>query len=292
MSDRQKPHGCWDEPIPGNIASGLKETEGATNGEFNPAFGKTPRRESPVVKTPIESSITSELDDPAIFSKRDRNGRAQESAEQASKLDRAAASDSGAEIPNVSTGAQADINALNDRQDSPVKKKKALLGNTEKFTKPKLIRASVKTVIPHIVLVIVCAIIALFPATVIGLLGEEVKEFPDYIVKGLPIGTTAFFTLLALMILVTMFRNLATGSLWLYDGYLKFRIGVIGNEMHAYENLQKVDVQRTLSSLWSDTGDLIILHPKGSMTLRNIYAPFDIKEMLEKKIEHYKNNGL
>lgn len=302
----EKSQGLWDEPIPEEIASALSVGEEVTpvKEEFNPAFGQTslhrPRRETPVTKrsvknNDIKSAVTDDAEVPDVSdmysppAPRDNKPQSVKTHQQAYCPQQHAIDPQGSESTTVSTHTSSDINQSNSNQSKLDGKKKTLFGNVDKFTKPKLIRASVKTVIPHIILVFVCGLIAWFPSVVVSLIGDEINQFPQNIVDVFPTGVTVFFAGLALMIILTMFRSLATGSLWLYEDYLKFRIGVIGSEMHYYGNLQKVGVQKTLSSLWSDTGDLIILHPKGSMTLRNIYAPFEVQERLNKKINDYKN---
>lgn len=288
MNKKNPSHGIWDEPIPEDIAQtiGSGEQDDSPKQKFDPTLDYLPTPNKDANK-PTQSKESAEpLDDngvnPGIEKKPvPDEGPVNSNAEHPSE-------------ENISPFQESEIKNNKDCSESieskPEEKKVAFFGNASKFTKPTIIRASVKSVYPHIVIALVCIVLALFPSLFISVLGD-VSTIPAMILENLPTIVTTFFILFSIFIFAIMSKELATGSLWLYEGFLKFKKGLIRNEMHYYGNIQAVEVQRSVSSLWSDTGDLIILYAKGSITLCNVGSPFTIRNEIRERILHHEKNN-
>lgn len=287
MSDENKDRDIWDEPIPDDI-SGLLGNENNSQ-EPMPASSEIP----------VNSSFTpGQVSNPLFKMENFSNSPSVEATDASTvKLDYTVPNEEFEEVGSLGplTGgkknSQDSIPTFSDSSKSEKDDKPAIEGEdlqddlSIKYTKPIKIKASIQSVYPHILILSLTLVVSFFPNILLSLYETDIAELPISLQEYLPSVLKYFFLILSTLVIVIIFKTLNRGTLQLFDGMMQYKKGLVHNKKIHYGNIQGIEVHRSLSSAWSETGNLIVFHRSGDFTIENVHKPFDIKEIILEKIQ-------
>lgn len=160
----------------------------------------------------------------------------------------------------------------------------------EGFSKPKKFSASIKAAIPAATVAMLFGVMSFFPDAVAnGLFSpEDLKKLPESIAAYLPSIFKVLLSIVALVFLFFSFKAKSQGTLFVYEGYLKHKTGLLANTKIAYQDIQAVDIHRNILSGFFDIGDLEVTSSSAEIKMSSIENPKEIKSLIEKLKEKTK----